>query len=72
MEWDVRMLQRQLHRLAFVSGLKCLEHLDLTRSQLRGFQDNAFRGLERLKMLSASHSLRCREGDQQSFWFADD
>eukprot|EP00435_Cladocopium_sp_Y103_P040199 s549_g10.t3 len=37
-------------------GLRCLEHLDLTRSQLQEFHEDAFRGLERLKMLSASEN----------------
>ena len=37
-----------------VSGLGCLEELDLTRTELQELQDDAFRGLEKLKLLTMS------------------
>eukprot|EP00435_Cladocopium_sp_Y103_P012232 s3126_g3.t1 len=37
-----------------LNSLRCLEELDLTRTKLQELHDNAFRGLEKLKLLAMS------------------
>eukprot|EP00435_Cladocopium_sp_Y103_P012028 s4829_g3.t1 len=58
LRWKIRKKRPKPTQMLYVTGqgicLRCLEELDLTRTKLQELHDNAFRGLEKLKLLAMS------------------